>query len=302
MHGERSSSKRLKHAIILPNWEVGGDTRLMVEYGVAAEEASWDGLLLADHLAFPPWGSVTPGPSPRPDDFDFLDFVDPWISLAGIAARTEHITLGSWVTPVPRRQPCQFARDLATLDRLSQGRVLLGAGLGRRSEYEPFGDEWNPRALGRRYDEALEIIDGLWRGERVTYQGEFHTVDDVAVLPTPVQRPRIPIIIGGLWPYRKPFQRGARWDGIMPHFPGDGVLPAEGDDTPEEIVREMLAYYHSLTDDPGEIMLLANPPGSTPDYPHICEELGVTWLCTRTVDAAGQWRLDLEQIQQGPPE
>lgn len=87
----------LKHGIILPNWEVGGDTERLVEFGVVAEEAGWDGVFLADHLAMG-------GEDGHPD------FPDPWITLSGIAARTDEIKLGSLVTPIPRRQPWQLAR------------------------------------------------------------------------------------------------------------------------------------------------------------------------------------------------
>lgn len=175
----------LKHGIILPNWEVGGDTERLVEFGVAAEEAGWDGVFLADHLAMG-------GEDGHPD------FPDPWITLSGIAARTDEIKLGSWVTPIPRRQPWQLARDLATLDRLSNGRVILGTGLGRSFDYTTYGDPWDPKTLSVKYDEALDIITGLWTGEPFDYDGEHYTVTDAVLKPTPVQEPRIPVIIGGL--------------------------------------------------------------------------------------------------------
>ncbi|MFW6153451.1 MAG: LLM class flavin-dependent oxidoreductase [Halobacteriota archaeon] len=210
----------LKHGIVLPNWEVDGDTERLVEYAVAAEAAGWDGVFLADHLAM----SGEDGPPPFPD---------PWITLAGIAARTEKLRLVSWVTPIPRRQPWQVARDLATLDRLSDGRVILGTGLGRAFDYTTFGTPYEPKLLGRRYDEALDVITGLWTGEPFSYEGEHFTVDEAVMQPRPVQEPRIPIIVGGLWPNKQPFHRGARWDGMIPHYRGDGIIPAEGLDPDE---------------------------------------------------------------------
>lgn len=96
----------LQYGIALPNWEVAGDTERLVEYGVAAEEAAWDGVFLADHLAMG-------------GDDGYPAFPDPWITLSGIAARTYEIRLGSWVTPIPRRQPWQLARNLTTLDTRS---------------------------------------------------------------------------------------------------------------------------------------------------------------------------------------
>lgn len=294
-----TNNGRIKHALIMPNDIVGSDAGLMVEYAVAAEEAGWDGFFPYDILVNPlppdiedePWESA-----PDMNVPEYKPFVDPWIILAGIATRTDRITLGTWITPLPRRQPWQVARDIATLDRLSNGRVILGVGLGKRYDYEKFGVEWDAREMGERYDEALEIIDRFWSGERVTFHGKHFTINDVALLPTPAQRPRVPILIAGFWPRKKPFRRGARWDGIMPVF---GMGPDSGR-PPEEVVTEMLTWYHSLTDDPGEIFLDANPPGASSDYRNICKQLGATWFYTYPNRS---WLDDVKgRIRQGPPE
>lgn len=292
----------LKYGIVIPNWEVGGDTERLVKYGVAAEEAGWDGIFLADHLAM----EAEEGHPPFPD---------PWITHAGIAARTDEIKLVSWVTPVPRRQPWQLARDLATVDRLSNGRVILGTGLGRAFDYTTFGEPWDPRALGQRYDEALQIIDGLWTGEPFSFDGEYYTVDDAVLRPTPAQEPRIPIVIGGLWPNKKPFRRGARWDGIIPHYRGDGVLPAEGADeeetgdfslpsrsgSPEDEVRSMVEYYAEQAEVVGEVFLPADPPHASGDWIDFCADLGATWLYTRNVDPESGWKVTMDRVRAGPP-
>lgn len=145
----------LNYGIVLPNWEVEGETERLVEYGVAAEEAGWDGVLLADHLVMGGEEDGYPG------------FPDPWITHSAIAARTDEIQLVSWVTPIPRRQPWQLARDLASLDRLSDGRVVLGTGLGRAFDYTTFGTSWEPAVLGAKYDEALTIIDRALDGRAI---------------------------------------------------------------------------------------------------------------------------------------
>lgn len=291
-----------EYGIVLPNWEVAGDTERLVEYGVAAEDAGWDGVFLADHLAMG-------GESGHPD------FPDPWITLSGIAARTDEITLGSWVTPVPRRQPWQLARDLATLDRLSNGRVLLGTGLGRAFDYTTFGEPWDPKTLGAKYDEALDVITGLWTGEPFSYDGEHYTVNDAVLKPTPVQEPRIPIIVGGIWPNEKPFRRGSKWDGMIPHYRGDGVIPAEGIDgeqsddltipersgDPEAEVREMAEYYHGLSEEAGELFLPADPPHASGGWEDVCRDVGVTWLYTRNLDPENGWDLNMDRVRTGPP-
>lgn len=298
-----SDSENLNYGIVLPNWEVNGDAEQLVEYAVEAETVGWDGVFLADHLIFPQM---------RPDEevTEDLDFPDPWITLAGIAAQTTKLRLGTWITPIPRRQPWQVARDLATLDQLSNGRVILGAGMGTPTDYTKFGEAWEPRRLGRRYDEAIDVIVGLWRGEPFNHDGEFFSIDDAVLRPTPVQEPRIPIIIGGHWPNKKPFQRGARWDGIIPHYRGDGVVSEEGikglvqgnDVDPEAEVHAMLDYYHGLTDTPGDIFLPADPPHRSSGWVDLCEERGVTWLYTRPRDESGEWDLSMERIREGPPE
>ena len=285
--------QEMRRGLILPNWVAGSDVARLVEAAVAAEEAGWDGVFLADHLVFPPPATI--GGTAAASDAQPMP--DPWITLAAVAARTTRLRLGTWITPVPRRQPWQLARDLATLDQLSQGRVLLGAGLGRRPDYERFGLPWDLASLGRRCDEALEIIDRLWAGGVVTFAGEHFQVDDVALLPRPRQRPRIPVLIGGLWPNRAFLRRGARWDGIVPHFPGDGVLPPD-DVTPEQHVTDLVAHYRRLTDEPGDILLLDAPPAASSGYRELCRDLGVTWLLTAKQD--GAWSLDLERIAEGP--
>ena len=201
------------------------------------------------------------------------------------------------------------------MDRLSDGRVILGTGLGRAFDYTTFGEAWEPRTIGQRYDEALEIIDGLWTGQPFSYEGEHYTVEDAVLRPTPVQQPRIPIVIGGLWPNKKPFHRGARWDGIIPHYRGDGVLPVEGADedetgdlslpprsgSPEEEVRAMVEYYAQQAEDVGAVFLPADPPHASREWIDFCADLGATWVYTRNLDPESGWELTMERVRAGPP-
>ncbi|MCP4305521.1 MAG: LLM class flavin-dependent oxidoreductase [bacterium] len=283
----------VRYGLVLPNWEAGAEVAKLVDAAVAAEEAGWDGVFLADHLIFPPPADLGASSSVS----NHWDMPDPWITLSAIASRTRRIRLGTWVTPVARRQPWQLARDLATLDRLSEGRVMLGVGLGRRPDYEQFGLPWSMKWAATRCDEALVVVAGLWSGESVSFVGDHFQLDNVVLLPTPVQRPRIPIVIGGLWPRKPAVRRGAVWDGIMTHFPGDGVLPSD-DTSPEQHASEMVSFYRSMAGDRGDVFLPMAPDGASVEWLDLCRDLDATWLYTAKLD--GEWTLDLDRISQGP--
>ena len=259
----------------------------VLEYAVAADEAGWNGVFMADGL-YPGFPSI-----------------DPWTTLAGIATRTSDVVLGTWVTPVCRRLPWQLAHDLATLDHLSDGRVLLGAGLGAAGNYTTFGEEWDPARLARRYDEALDIVAALWTGETVDFDGEFYTLSEATLPYTPVQEPRIPILLGCWWPNKKPFERAARWDGIMPAAPsfwgseGEQGEPITG--TVEEELHALVDYYRGLTDGPKELLLPVDVPEAPDDFLDTCLDVGATWLLTTTLLDDESHEANLARIREGPP-
>lgn len=127
------------------------------------------------------------------------------------------------ITPVARRRPQKLAREITTLDRLTGGRMVLGVGLGAPidDEFGTFGEPTDARVLARHLDEGLHVLDALWSGEPVNYSGEYLTVQDVVFQPTPVQRPRVPIWVGGQWPNRAPLRQeryrvGPRMAGGLP--------------------------------------------------------------------------------------
>lgn len=257
----------------------------LVELGVAAEAAGWDGVFVSDSL---PYDS----------------YPDPWVVLAGVASRTDEVRLGTWVVPVPRREPWQVAQDVATLDRLSGGRVIVGAGLGNADDYDAYGTPSDPPSLGDRLDESLEVIDALWTGDPVDHDGEHFTLAGAEVHPTPVQEPRVPVLAGCWWPNKKPLHRGARWDGIMPFWVSltdadAGPRGEEATGSPEEELRAVVEYYHSITDDPGEVLVPTVPTDDPEGYVETCAALGVTWVLATDVDPGtdeGRAR-----IREGPP-
>jgi len=105
---------------------------------------------------------------------------------------------------------------------------VLGVDLGDAGDvgFGRFAEELDPRGRAERLDEALEVLVGLWSGEPFSFRGKHFAIDEVTFLPTPVQRPRIPIWLGGGYPNRRPLERAARWDGSVMYKQGDGVNEA----------------------------------------------------------------------------
>ena len=194
----------MKYGLYLPNFGAFGDPATLVEFAVAAEAAGWDGFFIWDHVA---------GYDAR--------FTDPWVGLAAVAQATERIRIGTTVTPLPRRRPQKVARETASLDRLSNGRLTLGVGIGEIPiEYDGMGEVADLKIRGDMLDEALEVISGLWSGELFAHRGEHYRVDEVRFLPTPVQEPSIPVWVAAIWPHKRPLRRAARWNGVFPLFLG----------------------------------------------------------------------------------
>lgn len=197
----------MRHGLSLPCFGTGVDAALVADWAVAAEVAGWDGFFLWDHLF-----AFDPGP---------VDVVDPWIALTAAACATKTIRLGTMVTPLPRRRPLVLARQTATLDRLSGGRLVLGVGSGAGPwEWDYCGEQAAPRVRGAMLDEHLHLLDRLWTGRPVRHRGAHYRVAgpewSAVCYPPPLQRPRIPVWVGGTWPGTRPFVRAARWDGVVP--------------------------------------------------------------------------------------
>ncbi|MGB7339484.1 MAG: LLM class flavin-dependent oxidoreductase [Phototrophicaceae bacterium] len=190
----------MKYGLYLPNFGAFGTARVMADLARDAEQAGWDGFFIWDHVARP----IT------------YNLVDPWIALTAIAMNTEKILLGPMITPLPRRRPQVLARETASLDVLSGGRLILGVGLGsgRPQEWANFAEETDMKIRAKMTDEALDVITQLWSGEPVNHDGDYYTVHDSQFLPRPISQPRIPVWVAGYYPYKRPMQRAAKWDGM----------------------------------------------------------------------------------------
>jgi alkanesulfonate monooxygenase SsuD/methylene tetrahydromethanopterin reductase-like flavin-dependent oxidoreductase (luciferase family) len=281
----------MQYGVTLPLSGIDGDLQRLIEYAHIAEEAGWDGIFLEDYIVY--WGAqgVT---------------YDPWLALAAIAMRTKRVRLGFSVTPLSRRRPWKLAREAITLDHLSNGRVILGFGLGDDNDksFTSFGDIADPKQRAELLDEGLDILAGLMSGEPFSYTGKHYQVDEVTFLPQPIQKPRIPIWLGGFWPRKAPARRAARWDGFIP-----AQMPDENGDsnmTPE-VIRAIKAFIagHRTSTDPFDLAIGGNTPGDDPARAHAhiepLVEAGATWWCEFVLPEPGQAEQALTRIKQGPP-
>jgi alkanesulfonate monooxygenase SsuD/methylene tetrahydromethanopterin reductase-like flavin-dependent oxidoreductase (luciferase family) len=143
---------------------------------------------------------------------------DPWVALSAVATRTARIALGPMVTPIARRRLSTLVRSTMTLDQLSDGRLILGLGLGgdRARELSAFGEPDDRTLRAAKRTEGAELLCRLWAGDRVTHRSDAWVVDGVQVEPVPGQRRRIPIWFGSTDGSVAPARRAASYDGLYP--------------------------------------------------------------------------------------
>jgi alkanesulfonate monooxygenase SsuD/methylene tetrahydromethanopterin reductase-like flavin-dependent oxidoreductase (luciferase family) len=229
----------VKRAIDIGLFDELADPRVAARLAARAEERGWDGFFVWDHIAFSaPVRAVA----------------DPWVALAAVACATSRVRIGALVTPLSRRRVHKVARETATLDLLSSGRLIFGAGLGsvRNNELEPFGEVTDPRERARLLDAGLDALARYWAGE-------FE--------PVPVQQPRPPVWIAGVWPNRRPVRRALRWDGLFAiGLPGP------------EAVAELAAEIRGARPGGGPFDLITELPPDTDLGPW--ERAGLTWAVT----------------------
>ena len=203
----------MRFEVFLPPFAEFAEPRRVVALGTQTESAGWDGLFLWDHmLAFPG-----------------MAVADPWVVMAAVATVTQRIRLGALVTPLPRRRPWVLSRQMATLDRLSGGRLIGGVGLGDDgwSEFSSFGDAVDPVTRGAMLDEALELLQQFLNGEPVDYDGSHYSVHSPALLPTPLQR-SLPLWGAVRWPNEKATGTHRQAARLLPDLPYPRRVAAAG--------------------------------------------------------------------------
>jgi alkanesulfonate monooxygenase SsuD/methylene tetrahydromethanopterin reductase-like flavin-dependent oxidoreductase (luciferase family) len=249
------------------------DPRRVVDLARAAEDAGWESLFVWDHLAFA-WG---------------MPSGDPWVTLAAVAQSTDRLLVGTGVTALPRRRPHVVAAAAASLQLLSGGRFVFGAGLGGvEAEFTAFGDPFDARVRAERLDEALGVVTALWRGEPVEHHGQHYTVEQVTLAPAPG---RIPVWIGGDSP--PALRRAARWDGwIVGGDDPDGTMVV----SPESLRSKVEAIGRQGGFDVA-IAGVCEPGGDVRAY----AEAGATWWLESMHGLRGSHEALLKRIASGPP-
>src|SRR5918994_1232496 len=252
----------MRSGLFLPLFDQLADPALVARLAGEAEEVGWHGVFVWDHVR---WREPV------------VEVADPWITLAAIATATAGVRLGPMVTPLARRRPVKVARETATLDRLSGGRLTLGVGLGSDEfggEYSITGEELDERKRAGMLDEALEILQAAWSGELVEHRGEHYTVDGMRFLPPPVQRPGVPIWVAGFYVKPRPLRRAARYQGFFP-------VNLEHPDQLAEIAAALARLRREAGRDPDETydIVASLPPGADP-APY--GAAGATWWVTQS--------------------
>lgn len=274
----------MKYGFVLPY----GDAKTAAMLAQEAEQAGWNGFFVWE----PVWG------------------IDAWVCLTAAAMRTSTIRLGTMLTPISRMRPWKLASETATLDNLSDGRVILAVGLGAvDSGFIPFGEVTDKKIRAELMDEGLDILTGLWKGQPFTYAGKHYKVQptDFMTPPPPVQQPRIPIWMVGGYPSEKSMARAMKYDGLIPNIlkKTDGKLAAAHDLTPDN-VREMMSYVGSRRTEttPYDVIAEGSSPADDPARARAMvqewEDAGATWWLEAMWNVSGEKNL-LKRIRKGPP-
>jgi probable F420-dependent oxidoreductase len=185
------------------------DPEVAASVAQAAEAAGFESLWTAEHVVLPdPRTPDSPIPAQTP-------LLDPAVALAHVAGHTRTIRLATGIIILPQRNPVVLAKEMASVDVLSGGRLIFGVGAGYlRSEFDAVGAVFEER--GARTSEYIETIRALWTQEKPRFEGRFFSFDEIDAQPRPVQKPHPPIVVGGMSPpaLRRAARQGNGWYGF----------------------------------------------------------------------------------------
>lgn len=268
----------VRFGLSFPNFGTYAEPSTIVSLAVAAERAGWDGFFIWDHIVVA----------------DGMPVADPLVALGAIGQATSSIKLGPMILALPRHRPWVVARQAATLDRLTDGRLILGVGIGYPPDVEfgTFGDPTDARMRADMLDEGLSVITGMWGADAFEFAGDHYTVHRNRFEPSPVQVPRIPIWVAGMLPNLRPFRRAARFDGVCP------IRSDMRDLTPEEVAN-VVEYVRRHRDTDAAFDVVIGGPIDV-DLSAL-RHAGVTWYLAGPSPEGESIGHTLAWIGQGPP-
>jgi hypothetical protein len=274
----------MKYGLVLPY----GEARTVAKLSQLAEEAGWDGCFLGDAI----WCE------------------DPMIALAAAAMTTSRIRLGTMIIPVPIRRPWKLASESVALDRLSDGRLILGLGTGAVwMGWQSFPDEvTDGKVRAEMLDETIDILTLMYQRRQFDYDGKHYHVkltlmEERHYPAKPIQQPRIPLWAVGVWPLRKSMQRVLKCDGVLVEKRGsDGAVEPV---TPADIAQ-IKAYVNANRSLATHFDIVTSGKTGDGDRAQLQDQLlpwieaGATWW------TEGLWSMAeeavIERIRRGPPD
>jgi probable F420-dependent oxidoreductase len=251
------------------------DAARAVELAQAGERAGFESIWTVEHVVVP---SGYRSPYPYSSDgkmaggAEDFDLPDPLIWMSWVASATTSLKVATGILVLPQRNPVVTAKEIATLDALSGGRVLLGVGVGwLREEFDALGADFDERAAAT--DEYIAAMRALWADGPASFSGRFVAFDRVWCRPRPAQ-PSVPIIVGGHSP------AAARRAGRL----GDGFFPARG--APQQLIELVRASAEEVGRDPEAVEITTSLPDDLDDIPELARR-GVSRMLVPTTPMAG---------------
>jgi probable F420-dependent oxidoreductase len=228
---------------------IGTDQESALAITRTAEAAGFESVWGGEHVIMPstiesPYPYTSDGKIPATPE---TQIPDPLIWLAYVSAVAPSLRLGTCILILPQRNPLVLAKELATLDHLTGGKVELGIGVGwMKEEFEALGVPWERR--GARTDEYIEALRTIWSGSHVEFHGEFVDFDPLTSTPQPIQGKDVPILVGGDTPAA--MRRAARY--------ADGYFPGESNsERLAELIATVRAECQAHDRDPDSIEINA---------------------------------------------
>jgi probable F420-dependent oxidoreductase len=237
----------VKIGLFAINYGTCGQPAAAIRVARAAEDAGFESVWTGEHIVLP--DPIVAG-SPLPPQTPLLDT---GVALTLIAAHTRELRIGSGIVVLPQRNPLILAKELASVDVVSGGRLIVGVGTGYLApEFEALGIPLRRR--GERMEDYIRALRAIWTGSPASHQGEFASFAGVTAYPRPVQQPYPPIVIGGESPpaLRRAVAMGNGWYGF-------GLTPGEAKQSVEALGRA--AGIHERPAELGSLEISVTPVG-----------------------------------------